>query len=500
MPGAGLEFSKEQFAQNGDAVAPVEGDGADGENTGNGSVGAQTDQVDRNAEEGRNPDGIQGCASPGRDLDPDVGEWQQAVTCEGEDSTTEGLHRGKGDELDDDQPGNGEEHGTTFAKAVVEDLRDGLGHRRHEDLVRAAHAVAENNVEQETAEVGEEHRQRDGPRGFPLGIVDLLGDVGGRIVVGHGPAHGEETKQPAEADGLPATPRLDMGEDVGCVMLVLGHDQQSDGAGHEDAEVEDHVELGHLLHPVGRQGVDRAGDDCQGRHDTHSGAIGDGIVEVAAHGDCSQKHLGSAILRRSNTSNLTQEIEPAGQPEKKISARITNDSRGFSYQLMEATQLGGANREIVKYRPPEVGYAETSSATEHYRFDQFCLSPSEYPNTHRNAHTASTRDEPTPHDRAATTRFQRVQEGGHDGGEQTTDADREREGGQVSEFTLEHRLITELGGQLGVGLGHIGEVDLLVLAIRAHDFDLSRILMALTDLSDASNVRSVAFRHDFGRV
>lgn len=315
VPRTGGEVAREQkLAYDGDTVAPVQGDGADGEHTRDGGVGSKTDQVDGDAEKDRDPDGVERSAGPGGDLDPDVGEGQHTVTGEGEDGTAESLHGCEGDELDDDQGSNGEEHGTTLAETVVEDLRDGLSHGRLEDLLHVAHAEAQDDVEEEADHVGEKHGRRDSPRSLALGLADLLGDVRSRVVVGHGPADGQETKQPAEANGSPSGLRLDVSKDIGGVVLVLGHDQQGNSAGHQDTDVEDDIELGHLLHPVGRQGIDHAGDDGQSSHDTDSVVVGDGVVEVAAHGDSGQKHLGCAVLGRSDTSDLAQEVEPSSEP------------------------------------------------------------------------------------------------------------------------------------------------------------------------------------------
>lgn len=71
--------------------------------------------------------------------------------------------------------------------------------------------------------------------------------------------------------------------------------------------------------------------------------------------------------------------------------------------------------------------------------------------THRNTHTAGTRDEPTPHNRTAATGHQWVVHGGHDGGEDTADTDGEREGREVAKLTFEHRFVAEPGRQFGIG-------------------------------------------------
>ena len=94
MPWPGDELSEGKLAENGDAIRPIESNGTDIEDTGNSRVGAETDQVDDDAPEDGDPDGVQRSAGQGVDLGPDVGEGQEAVTGEGEDGTAEGLLRG----------------------------------------------------------------------------------------------------------------------------------------------------------------------------------------------------------------------------------------------------------------------------------------------------------------------------------------------------------------------------------------------------------------------
>lgn len=59
MPWARFETAREyKLAGNGDAVGPVEGDSADVEDTEDGGIGTEGDQVDDDAEDGRDPDGV----------------------------------------------------------------------------------------------------------------------------------------------------------------------------------------------------------------------------------------------------------------------------------------------------------------------------------------------------------------------------------------------------------------------------------------------------------
>lgn len=314
MPGTRLELAKEQLAQNGNAVAPIQGNSTDRENTRNSSVGAKTNQVDGNAEEDGHPHSVEGGSSPGSNLDPHIGEGQHAITGEGEDSATKRLHGSESHELDDNKTRNGEEHTTTLAQAVVEDLSDRLSHRRGENLVGVAHAEAKYNVEQEASDIGEQHGRGNSPGSLEFGIVNLLGDMGSCIVVCHCPADRQESEQPAEANRCPATLRLDFGEDVLGVVLILGQDQQRDRASNQNADMENDIRLGHLLHPVGGKRVDHTGDNGKRGHHADSSVCGNFIVEVAAHRDRCEEHLGGSILRRRNASNLAKEVKPTSNP------------------------------------------------------------------------------------------------------------------------------------------------------------------------------------------
>jgi hypothetical protein len=116
--------------------------------------------------------------------------------------------------------------------------------------------------------------------------------------------------------------------------------------------------------------------------------------------------------------------------------------------------------------------------------------------TYRNAHAPKARNEPTPNNRTAATSKQWVRQGGHDGSKETTNADCEREGRQVSKFSLENRVVSEPSGQLGVVLGEVGDRNFPVLAIWTDDFDLATFMMALAYLTALSNLLGAEVRHD----
>ena len=204
MPWPWNEFPKDKLAEDGDAVRPIESDGADVEDTSNGCVGTETDQVDDDAPEDGDPDGIERSAGRGVDLSPHVGEWQETITGEGEDGSAEGLHGSEAHELDDEETGHGEEDPARFAEAVVENLGNRLNDWACEDLGGVAHAEAEDDVEEEPSHVGEQHGRGNRPWGLDLWLGDFFGNVRCRIVIGHRPGDGEEAEKEAEANRLPA--------------------------------------------------------------------------------------------------------------------------------------------------------------------------------------------------------------------------------------------------------------------------------------------------------
>lgn len=80
-----LELVEENLAENGNAVAPVQGDGRDIENGANSLVATQSDEVNGDADEGEEPHGRDRSVSPFPDLGPEAGARQHLVTREGPD-------------------------------------------------------------------------------------------------------------------------------------------------------------------------------------------------------------------------------------------------------------------------------------------------------------------------------------------------------------------------------------------------------------------------------
>lgn len=72
VPWTRLEAIPEEFAHDGDDVGPVESDGGDVEDTLDSGVATETDQIDSNAPEDREPHGIQGSTGLGIHFAPDT--------------------------------------------------------------------------------------------------------------------------------------------------------------------------------------------------------------------------------------------------------------------------------------------------------------------------------------------------------------------------------------------------------------------------------------------
>lgn len=91
MPWAPLKSAKEHLADDRDAVAPVKRNSSDVEYPGDGGVRAETNQINDDAPENRDPNGIYWSSSQRVDLGPDTGERDESVTREGEESASERL-------------------------------------------------------------------------------------------------------------------------------------------------------------------------------------------------------------------------------------------------------------------------------------------------------------------------------------------------------------------------------------------------------------------------
>lgn len=167
------------------------------------------------------------------------------------------MHGCEADELDDDESAEGEDDSACFAEDVEENLCDWLSDARAQNVVHIAHAEAEDDGKKPAHNVGEEHSHADGPWGLDLGLDDFLCDVGRRVVVSHGPAHGKETEEERPSDRRPAGNIVGVGEDVmggvfrGAVAR-LSQGQKGDTAGYQNEDMEDHIGFCHLLHPVSR--------------------------------------------------------------------------------------------------------------------------------------------------------------------------------------------------------------------------------------------------------
>lgn len=190
-----LEPMPKQLAEYRNTIRPIERDSGKIENRRDSCIRAQTNQVDKHAAEAEEPDGVQRGVRQRADFIPDARAGQHLVAGKGPDGAGAGLDGGHGREVEDEEGGDGEEDAAAFADDVVEDLGDGLDDGRGEDGGWVAHGVGEDDGEEPAADPGEAERSGDGPWGFDGWVLDLLCDVRGGVVVGHGPGSGEEAEE-----------------------------------------------------------------------------------------------------------------------------------------------------------------------------------------------------------------------------------------------------------------------------------------------------------------
>ncbi len=174
MPRTRLELAPDELAGNGDDIGPVERDGAHVENACDGNVGTEGDQVDGNAPEDADPNGVERGPCESVDLGPDVGKWDQAVAGEGKHRSSQSLGGSKANELEDDEGGYREEDPGTLAQRIVEDLCHRLINGRREDFGGITHTEAQDNVEQPPKDIGKPHGERNGPWCFNLRFIDSV--------------------------------------------------------------------------------------------------------------------------------------------------------------------------------------------------------------------------------------------------------------------------------------------------------------------------------------
>jgi len=91
MPRAWLEFAKDHFADDRNTIAPVERNCTDVEDTGDGCVGSEPDQVNGNAPEDGDPDGVNRCSGSSVHDRPDTGAWDESIARERKKCTGESL-------------------------------------------------------------------------------------------------------------------------------------------------------------------------------------------------------------------------------------------------------------------------------------------------------------------------------------------------------------------------------------------------------------------------
>ncbi len=242
-------------------------------------------------------------------------------------------------------------------------------------------------------------------------------------------------------------------------MLVIGFRQKRDGAGNEYGKVENDIGLGHLLHPIGRQGVYQPAEHRQRSHDPHSLVSGGKPVEVTTNGHSRQQKLSRAILGRGHASNLTEQIYPTDHPADRGHPVFRRQSR---------------NRVV-------------QAAASGIRRDQFGHGAS-------NTHAASAGNEPTPDGRGRATGFDGIDKGRGGGRKETGNTHGKRKGREVAELAFEdlwtlsimitsmnrffavlltYRPVAKLLGQSSVGRIEFVQLDRLAASLCILDLNCS---------------------------
>jgi len=195
VPRSWLELAEHDFAEDWDAVAPIQGDGGYVENTEDGGVRAEADEVNRDTPKDADPDRENGSAGHRQDFCPDVRERNETIAREREDGASEGLHGREGDELDDEEGAKREDNATRLSENVEEYLGDGLCDPGPKNFVNVSHDETEDNGEEPADDVSEQHGHADGPWCLDLRFDDLLCDMSSGVVVGHRPADGQKAEE-----------------------------------------------------------------------------------------------------------------------------------------------------------------------------------------------------------------------------------------------------------------------------------------------------------------
>ena len=182
-----LKLAIQHFANDRDAVGPIESDGRQIEDGGNGGVRSQTDQVDADTSGREEPDRVNRGVGLFVDLVPDTRQGQHFVAGVGPNCSGTGLDGRHGCEVEDEAGGHGKENASVSPNDVVEDLSYGLVNNIAEGVSYAAAAIGQYDSEEPTSYPGEAEREGNGPRGFDFRVLDLFGDMSSRVIISHGP-------------------------------------------------------------------------------------------------------------------------------------------------------------------------------------------------------------------------------------------------------------------------------------------------------------------------
>ena len=187
MEGPTLELAVQHFADDRDAIGPVQSNSCEVEDGRDCGVRSQTDQIDEHTSGGKKPYCVDWSIGLFVDFIPNSRQGQHFVARIRPDRSGAGLNGCHGGEIENKASSHGEEDASFSSDHVVEDLRDGLVDHVAEGVGWVTATISEHDGEKPASYPGEAEREGNGPRCFDLRILDFLGNVSSRVVVSHGP-------------------------------------------------------------------------------------------------------------------------------------------------------------------------------------------------------------------------------------------------------------------------------------------------------------------------
>ena len=129
--------------------------------------------------------------------------------------------------------------------------------------------------------------------------------MGRSVIIRHSPGCGEKTEQKGPALRCPTAGIDDRAPGVATAVFMIAEGEESDAAGEEDRDVENHIRLRHLLQRGCIQRIQDRMKSRERRHNAHRLPIRRFIaLEIPIHRHRRQQQLRASILRTRGPSDL----------------------------------------------------------------------------------------------------------------------------------------------------------------------------------------------------